>query len=708
MGHAGLHEPRAGQRTTSALDARTDVYSLAACCTRCWPASRRTPVPTAQAIIARRLTEPLPSVRTAPARCAGARRPGDPAGARPVRRRPVRHAGRVRPGASGAPSGFTPVPTPVAVSAPAAASPPALARGGPRRCRSALLIGGALFAWRRTHAGASRERRAQACSRCCRSTTWATRPTPTSPTASPTRCGASSPGRGSRGDRARQLATSTGTRPSAAGDRARARRRLPADGHGALGEGAGRREPGAGDARAGGREARARPAHPVAGIVRRVAHRRVPGPGRHRDHGGRCAGRGPGRQRAARPRSPADQSLAAYDAFLQGEAASQAMSVGDPTSLRRAIGFYERAVALDSLFALGLGPAVPCPDAPLLQRRSRPCVGRAGAARGGARPPAQADDPLVYRAFGAYYAIINPVNLDRALAEYERGLRLAPDNVVLLGALGVTESNLGRWDSAATLARARGAAGPALRQHCHSTGRRDDDASAVRPGRLRRRPGARARPDQSAGGVAQGDGCAGPGRARQRPGGDSRGCAQIDPARSFSYMAIFQDLYWVLDDDAQRQVLALPPSAFDDDRGTWGHRPGRALSSPGRPRPRPSTPTRRGSPLRSRAGQRQRTRSATRCSGWPWPIWDGRQTRCGKASERWSCSRSAGTRYSGPYYPLQLARIYLLVGEPEKAFDQLEPLLRMPYYLSPGWLRIDPTFTPLKGNPRFERLVAGK
>ena len=62
---------------------------------------------------------------------------------------------------------------------------------------------------------------------------------------------------------------------------------------------------------------------------------------------------------------------------------------------------------------------------------------------------------------------------------------------------------------------------------------------------------------------------------------------------------------------------------------------------------------------------------------------------------------------NGPYIQHQLARIYLLVGEPEKALDQLEPLLRIPYYLSPGWLRIDPTFDPLRNNPRFRKLVEG-
>jgi tetratricopeptide (TPR) repeat protein len=61
--------------------------------------------------------------------------------------------------------------------------------------------------------------------------------------------------------------------------------------------------------------------------------------------------------------------------------------------------------------------------------------------------------------------------------------------------------------------------------------------------------------------------------------------------------------------------------------------------------------------------------------------------------------------YTGPYSQLQLVRIYLLTGEPEKALDRLEPLLEMPFYLSPGWLKIDPTFDPLRKYPRFQKLV---
>ena len=64
--------------------------------------------------------------------------------------------------------------------------------------------------------------------------------------------------------------------------------------------------------------------------------------------------------------------------------------------------------------------------------------------------------------------------------------------------------------------------------------------------------------------------------------------------------------------------------------------------------------------------------------------------------------------YLGAYVQHQLVRIFMLVGEPEKALDRLEPLLRIPYYVSPGWLKIDPNFDPLRGNPRFQKFIAEK
>ena len=55
--------------------------------------------------------------------------------------------------------------------------------------------------------------------------------------------------------------------------------------------------------------------------------------------------------RSAQLTAQPTENLAAYDEYLKGEAASQAMTVNDPPSLRRAIGYYQRAVALDSMFA---------------------------------------------------------------------------------------------------------------------------------------------------------------------------------------------------------------------------------------------------------------------------------------------------------------------------------------------------------------------
>jgi hypothetical protein len=57
----------------------------------------------------------------------------------------------------------------------------------------------------------------------------------------------------------------------------------------------------------------------------------------------------------------------------------------------------------------------------------------------------------------------------------------------------------------------------------------------------------------------------------------------------------------------------------------------------------------------------------------------------------------------------QVARILIQSGEYERALDLIEPLLTAPVSdLSPEYLRIDPTFKPLYGNPRFERIAAKK
>jgi adenylate cyclase len=61
--------------------------------------------------------------------------------------------------------------------------------------------------------------------------------------------------------------------------------------------------------------------------------------------------------------------------------------------------------------------------------------------------------------------------------------------------------------------------------------------------------------------------------------------------------------------------------------------------------------------------------------------------------------------YTGVYLKYLLARIYLMVGETDRAIDQLDSILRLPFYVSKGWLKVDPEWDSLRGNPRFQKLL---
>jgi tetratricopeptide (TPR) repeat protein len=61
--------------------------------------------------------------------------------------------------------------------------------------------------------------------------------------------------------------------------------------------------------------------------------------------------------------------------------------------------------------------------------------------------------------------------------------------------------------------------------------------------------------------------------------------------------------------------------------------------------------------------------------------------------------------FRGAYRAEDLARIYAMVGEYDAAVDQLEHLLSVPSPTAVPWLRVNPTWDPLRGHPGFQRLL---
>jgi TolB-like protein/Tfp pilus assembly protein PilF len=62
--------------------------------------------------------------------------------------------------------------------------------------------------------------------------------------------------------------------------------------------------------------------------------------------------------------------------------------------------------------------------------------------------------------------------------------------------------------------------------------------------------------------------------------------------------------------------------------------------------------------------------------------------------------------YLGPLILQSLAQVYTWTGEKDRALDVINELLHKPGYLAYGFLLVDPAWDPLRGDPRFEQIVA--
>jgi eukaryotic-like serine/threonine-protein kinase len=398
------------------------------------------------------------------------------------------------------------------------------------------------------------------------------------------------------------------------------------------------------------------------------------------------------------------ENLAAYDAFLKGEEATGGLAI-DLAVYRRAIDYYERAVALDSTFALAWARLS---RALSYTYWAAPTTAGAAAARQAVeRALALAPKlPEGYYAL-AYYTYTVHDDLIRAYEHSQRAWQLAPKDARFLAlvaqnelALGYSEEGLKHLQDAQALdprsvetATAMVWALVGLRRYPEAL-QAAKRGLAVAPTDLGLIHAAK---DVY---LAQGDLTGAQAVLRAVP-------RDVDPATLVAHIATWGDFYWVLDDAQQRLLLRLSPGQFGDDRATWGF----ALAQ---------THALRGDSALARAyADSARLVLEARLRDVPQDpethtylglalAYMGRRADAIREGERGLAlvptGKSPDARGAAQH---NLARIYVLVGEPEKALDLLEPLVET-HYDSPGGLKIDPAFAPLRGNPRFERLIVGK
>jgi eukaryotic-like serine/threonine-protein kinase len=400
------------------------------------------------------------------------------------------------------------------------------------------------------------------------------------------------------------------------------------------------------------------------------------------------------------------QNLEAYDFFLRAEAAALAPRRLDPGSLRAAIPLYERAVALDSGFALAwaqLGIArsflyANAGPTPELKLQARAAVDRALAL-------APAKTPSVL-AISTYHRLVER-KLEPALREVSAAHAENPKDPALLTSLGSIEIGLGRTEEGIAHLREAQRLDPRAVSIATQIGNQllslhqFQAADSMMEQALQLEPGnvnlimTRVKARLGLGDLAG---------ARTVV---NAGIAALDTRTVAVYMATYYELFWVLDSTQQSILIGSSIEDFEGDAGSWGLAQANILAGWGdRARSRAYADSGRAAFARDLAATPDDAQLHA-LLGLTLAL-VGRTDEAIEHGKRATALLPAQRNADvGPYLEELLARIYVMAGQPEKAVEHLEVVLAHPWPVSRAWLKIDPHFAPIRSHPAFVQLVSG-
>jgi hypothetical protein len=181
-------------------------------------------------------------------------------------------------------------------------------------------------------------------------------------------------------------------------------------------------------------------------------------------------------------------------------------------------------------------------------------------------------------------------------------------------------------------------------------------------------------------------------------------------ARAVIYVGRQYDPQWVLPDSAKAFLLRQRPEVMEADTGDWGLTLAIAahlLGEPGRTRAYADTALRW---LEARRAGRDW--DEVPADYWRTGLCLG-YALAGRAHEsrRWCDvllerpSVDVSWRFTERVF---YAKAAVVLGDTGRALSALEQVAPGPGWATPAWLRLDAMFAPLRGDPRFERLMSGQ